>query len=272
MKTLALVIACISLTLAAVPVMRALVRAWELERTNFQGRRVPTGFGFMLVLAAAPVYAAMLFLSAPNVIVGSFLAALIGFGTIGLLDDIYGTREIGGFRGHLGLLRRGKVSTGLVKAVVGGCLGLGLGAVAARFDPAISLLNGLVIGLAANTLNLLDLRPGRAASCFWLGVLALAAARLGKLAIWAGLIPVLIPAVWLTMLDRSARVMLGDAGSNAVGAILGLALVYEAGVPARIVLVLIMIAVHLYAEKYSISELIEGNRVLRGVDRALGAR
>ena len=272
MKTLVLVIACIALTSAAVPVMWALVRAWKLERTNFQGKRIPTGFGFLLVPAAAPIYAAILFLPALNGVVGSFLAALLGFGTIGLLDDVCGTREAGGFRGHLRLLRRGKVSTGLVKAVVGGGLGLGLGAVAARFDPATSLVNGLVIGLAANTLNLLDLRPGRAVSCFWIGVLALAAARLGRLAVWWGLIPILIPAALLTVLDRSARVMLGDAGSNALGAILGLALVYEVGLPARIALILLMIAVHLYAEKYSISELIEGNRILRRVDRILGAR
>ena len=272
MKTLVLVIACIALTLAAVPVMWALVRVWKLERTNCQSRTIPTGFGFLLVPAAAPAYAAMLFLPAPNGAVGSFLAALLGFGTIGLLDDLYGTRDAGGFRGHLRLLRRGKVSTGLVKAVVGGGLGLGLGAVAARFDPAASLVNGLVIGLAANTLNLLDLRSGRAVSCFWAGVLALAVVGLGRLAVWWELIPILIPAALLTALDRSARVMLGDAGSNALGAVLGLALVYEVGLPARIVLVLLMIAVHLYAERYSISKLIEGNRVLRGVDRVLGAR
>ena len=272
MKILVLVIACIALTLAAVPIMWALVRAWKLERANFQGKVIPTGFGFMLVPAAAPVYAAMLLFPVRSAVVGSFLVALLGFGTVGLLDDLYGTRETGGFRGHLSLLRRGRVTTGFVKAVVGGCLGLGLGAVAARFDPVSSLVNGLVIGLAANTLNLLDLRPGRAVSCFWIGVLALAVARLGRLEVWQGLVPILVPAAWLTALDRSARVMLGDAGSNALGAILGLALVYEAGLPARIVLVLFMIAVHLYAERYSISELIEGNRILRGVDRVLGAR
>jgi len=260
-------------TIPAVRVMRAVARAWKLERPNFKGKVIPTGFGFLLVLAGVPICAGIALAEGGTSLTGlSLLCAVLGFGVLGLLDDIYGTREVGGFRGHLGLLRQGKISTGLIKAVGGGALGLGLGAMAAGFKPVASVTNGLVISLAANTLNLLDLRPGRAVSCYWAGVLALALIPEWRWALWLILIPILAPVVWLTVMDRSAKVMLGDAGSNVLGALLGLAAAYLVGLPGKAVLILFMVAVHLYAEKYSISELIEGNRLLRSVDRLLGER
>lgn len=269
-----IVIAGLSLvaTAASVPVMYALARTWRLERPNFRGAKIPAGFGFLTVLAAAPIYAAMLVTGAPAVRIGAYLAAVVGFGVLGLLDDIHGTREVGGFRGHLSLLRKGKVSTGLMKAVGGGILGLCLGAAIAGFDPATGLLNGVLIGLSANTLNLLDLRPGRAVSCFWVGILAVAATHYRAQSDWWELIPVMIPAAWLTVLDRSARIMLGDAGSNVLGAVLGVALACSLDFPAKLLIVFFMVGVNVYSEKYSISKLIEGNRLLRSVDRLLGVR
>lgn len=257
------------LTIAMYPAMRALTRRWRLERENFRGKRIPTGFGFLLVLTAVPVYAAGVCAGQSQQLV--LLAVVVGFGALGLLDDIYGTREVGGFRGHLGLLLKGRVSTGLAKAIGGGILGLALGFVAAGFDPVVGILNGLLISLAANTLNLLDLRPGRAVSCFWIGILALAITPLGR-SVYPDLIPVLIPVVLLTALDRSARVMLGDAGSNVLGAVLGLSIMIGFEPVVRLVLVVLMLAVHLYAERYSISKLIESNRVLHQIDRLLGDR
>jgi len=266
-----LVAVSLALTATAVPAMWALTRRWKLERTNFKGKRIPTGFGFLLVLAAAPVYAAMTVLFMMDALAGTFLLMVLGFGILGLLDDAHGTREAGGFRGHLSLLLQGRISTGLIKAVGGGVLGLGVGAVIAGFDPAMSLVFGLTIALMANFLNLLDLRPGRAVSCFWVGVLVLVVTYPGRMVVFPWLIPILVPAVWLTVLDRSARVMMGDAGSNVLGAILGLAIV-SVRHEAILVVLLFLIAVHIYAEMYSISELMAHNRVLRGIDRLLGER
>jgi len=78
--------------------------------------------------------------------------------------------------------------------------------------------------------------------------------------------------LWLSVLDRSAKVMLGDAGSNVLGAILGLAIVLSLGVPAKIAIVILMAAVNIYSEKYSISRLIENNSFLTRLDRLLGER
>ncbi|MHB9126218.1 MAG: hypothetical protein ACYC4F_09760, partial [Armatimonadota bacterium] len=235
------------------------MRRWGLLRPNFRGKLIPAGYGFMLVLVAVPLYAWS----------GSwtYLAAVAGFGLLGLIDDLYGTREAGGFGGHLGLLRRGRVSTGLVKAAGGGLLALALGLYLAEFRAWPGVLNGMVIALSANLLNLLDLRPGRAASLFWAGLVAVSA---GSAQTFWRLVPVAVPAVWLTALDRSARVMMGDAGSNVLGAVLGLAVVERLSPGGRAAVFLALVAVHLFSERYSISRLIEGNRVLRTVDGLLG--
>jgi UDP-N-acetylmuramyl pentapeptide phosphotransferase/UDP-N-acetylglucosamine-1-phosphate transferase len=272
MRSVVSALASVMLTVISVPIMSALVGIWGLERSNFKGDRIPAGYGFLLVLVGVPIYAGIMIGFMMDRVACVFLAGVLGFGVLGLLDDIYGSREVGGFHGHLGLLRQGKVSTGLIKAAFGGLLALVLGAVLADLRPAESLVNGLVIGLAANTLNLLDLRPGRAVSCFWVGVLALAVGYSGRAELLTRLIPIIVPAIWLTVLDRRAKIMLGDAGSNVLGAVLGLALVLAVGLPFRIALIVLMAALHLYSEKYSLSKLIDGNRILRRVDRLLGVR
>jgi UDP-GlcNAc:undecaprenyl-phosphate GlcNAc-1-phosphate transferase len=240
--------------------------AHGLTRENFRGDRIPTGYGFALVIAAGPIWALRPFRGD-----ALFFWLVLGFGILGLIDDIFGNREAGGFKGHLRLLAKGKVSTGLIKALGGGILGLAIGLIVADFNWAIGILNGLMISLCANTLNLLDLRPGRAVSCWWLGVLALGLTYHAG-AVVNVMLPVFIPVLWLSVLDRSARVMIGDAGSNVLGAILGLAVVMSLGVPAKLALVILMAAVNIYSEKCSISRLIENNAVLTRLDRLLGER
>ncbi len=86
------------------------------------------------------------------------------------------------------------------------------------------LTAGLVAG-TANLLNLLDLRPGRAAKA---GVLAAAATLRGP---GGGLVAGPLGATLAVLPDDlGERVMLGDAGANALGALLGLRL---AAVPGR---------------------------------------
>ena len=86
------------------------------------------------------------------------------------------------------------------------------------------------------------------------------------------LMPVLVPAVVLTVLDRSAKVMMGDAGSNVLGGVLGLSMAMTLGLSAKVVVIICLLGVNIYSERRSISGLIESNRVLRGVDRLLGVR
>src|SRR5204863_595910 len=87
--------------------------------------------------------------------------AATGFGLLGLLDDLAGGGPGGGFRGHLGALRQGRLTTGIVK-LAGGAL-VAVAVVAPLDADSVGRLLGdaAVVALAANAANLLDRAPGR---------------------------------------------------------------------------------------------------------------
>ena len=271
MSSSTIVFVSIICVFVSIPIMKTIVGKANLLRINFKGQSIPAGYGFIIAMAAVPVYIMMSTAVRYSKDAWTYVMAIAGFGLMGLVDDIYGTRETGGFKGHFSLLMRGKITTGIVKVLVGGILSLFLGFAIGGFQPVMIAVNGLLIALSANMLNLLDLRPGRAVSCFWLGLIILMAASSESL-FYVILLPVIIPCIYLTIGDRSARVMMGDAGSNTLGAFLGVSFAMMAGLPWKLVIIFILICIHVYAEKYSISGLIESNRILRRIDRLLGER
>ena len=84
-----------------------------------------------------------------------------GAAAFGAYDDLAGSGDRRGFRGHLGALRQGEVTTGAVKLGGIGVTGVVSAAVAGGSPVDVILNAGLVAG-GANLLNLFDLRPGRA--------------------------------------------------------------------------------------------------------------
>jgi hypothetical protein len=125
---------------------------------------------------------------------------------------------------------------------------------------ADTLLAGAVVAAAANMLNLFDLRPGRA-----LKVGLVAGAVLGEPGI-AGTCVGLLPA------DLQERTMLGDAGANALGAVLGVGLLRRlAGRPARAAALLVLAALTAASESVSFSAVIDSSPPLRWLDQ-LGRR
>jgi UDP-N-acetylmuramyl pentapeptide phosphotransferase/UDP-N-acetylglucosamine-1-phosphate transferase len=203
-------------------------------------------------------------------------AAVVGAvsGLVGGYDDLAGARpeqaRDKGLAGHLAALRAGRVSAGAVKVA-----GIGAAAVVAavltrRGTGAGALIDGvLTTGLVAGTanlLNLLDLRPGRAGK---VGALAAAAGLGGPV---GGLVAGPLGAtVAVLPEDLGERVMLGDSGANALGALLGLRL---SAIPARAPragLLSGIVALTLASEKVSFTTVIEATPGLRELDR-LGRR
>jgi UDP-N-acetylmuramyl pentapeptide phosphotransferase/UDP-N-acetylglucosamine-1-phosphate transferase len=195
-------------------------------------------------------------------------------GLVGGYDDLAGARpeqaRDKGLAGHLAALKAGRVSAGAVKvagigaaAAVAAVLtqrGRGAGALADAV-----LTTGLVAG-TANLVNLLDLRPGRAGKA---GVL-LAATTLGGPA--GGLVAGPLGATLAVLPDDlGERVMLGDCGANALGALLGLRLASIAGRTPRAGLLAGVVALTLASEKVSFTKVIEATPGLRELDR-LGRR
>jgi len=110
----------------------------------------------------------------------------------------------------------------------------------------------LLVGLAANFLNQLDTKPGRALKAYLAGALVVGA-PLGS-------------AVLLLPYDLRENVMLGDAGSNALGAMLGLSSVSRITGRSRWLAIGALAGLTLLGERRSLGELIERTPGLRTID------
>jgi UDP-N-acetylmuramyl pentapeptide phosphotransferase/UDP-N-acetylglucosamine-1-phosphate transferase len=202
-----------------------------------------------------------------------YLIALLGFGLLGFIDDIFGSRNVGGFRGHFKkLLLEGKLTTGAAKALGGGIIAVYLAYQSSGGRIWMWALDTVVIALAANTINLLDLRPGRAIFMFFVGLLAAVIMAWGSLSAPITVAVIAAAAIFVAHYDRRGYAMLGDVGSNTLGAVLGLTLALDAPVAGKVALAVVFFAINLFSEKRSISELIEHNPVLTRIDSKLGVR
>lgn len=186
-----------------------------------------------------------------------------GAAAFGAYDDLAGSGDRRGFRGHIGALRHGEVTTGAVKLGGIGATGLAT-AVLAGGSPADVVINAGLVAGGANLLNLFDLRPGRAIKVAAAAGTLLGAAGQDSVAAPLGAALALLPE------DLGERAMLGDAGANALGAMLGTS---AAGLsrPARIVLLAGIAGLTAASEKVSFTKVIARTPALNWLDM-LGRR
>jgi UDP-N-acetylmuramyl pentapeptide phosphotransferase/UDP-N-acetylglucosamine-1-phosphate transferase len=279
------------LWLLPLQLLAGLLLAWGLaiglraRRANYRKRLIPALGGLCLLVPCIflAVLAGIQAQVSPNIDspAVALIGCLLGWMLLGLVDDLAGTAENKGFRGHLRALLHGKLTTGGIKLLGGGLLALGMAGLSIHTGPRLLTipLAALVIALSANALNLFDLRPGRALKVWWLGAI--------PLILWpacatdlpwspAGLYPsywalagtlLLLTTLLYAPLDFGAMMMLGDTGSNPLGALLGLLIVVSTPWPGQLVVLALLIALHVYAERASITWLIARVPVLTWLDR-----
>jgi hypothetical protein len=242
-------------------------------RTNHRGEPVTLLEGPAVAVAAVAATAL-----APGLTARSRAALAIagaGAAAFGCYDDLAGSGQRRGFRGHLGALAHGELTSGAVKiggiGASGAAAGLLLGGAAT--DMAINA--GLAAG-GANLMNLFDLRPGRAIKVTLASAALLAAgaqaARPGTrsaarcaVAGPAGAALALLPD------DLGERAMLGDAGANALGALLGAAAAATLPRKARVAALVVVVGLNAASEVVSFTKVIERTPPLRWLDM-LGRR
>jgi hypothetical protein len=230
-------------------------------RTNHRGEPVTLLEGPAVAVGAALASALTPGLSPRRR--AALVAAAVGAAAFGGYDDLAGSGDRHGFRGHLGALASGDVTTGAVK--IGGIGATGLvAAAAAGGHPADVIVNAGLIAGGANLLNLFDLRPGRAIKVAVAGSTLLVGPSAGAVAGPAGAALALLPE------DLGERAMLGDAGANALGAMLGAS---AAGLsrPARVALLAAIVGLTAASEVVSFTAVIERTPALRCLDM-LGRR
>ena len=171
-------------------------------------------------------------------VVGLAHPSLAPVAAVGVADDLWSGEERG-FRAHVGT----GATTGVLKLVAIPAYGL----LRTR-----SLSGALLVGLAANMLNQLDTKPGRALKAY----LALS-------------LPLRAPktiAVLLASYDLREMAMLGDSGSNSLGAMLGLRSVGRLTERQRWSAIAALAGLTLLGERRSLGALIESTPVFRELD------
>lgn len=263
-------------------------RAWE--RTNHEGRRITLiegpawAGGASLSVAAGMLRAAEPY--AERYRAWGALAALGAASVAGAADDFAPPDDPKGLRGHLGALRRGRVTTGTIKIIALGAAGVlsavgdecaraahqrrceaGQGAVATSGGRrAVCVLAGAgVVAGAANLANLLDLRPGRALKAAVAVSLPLAVtpgpgAPISAVAI--GSAAAVLPE------DLRGDAMLGDTGANPLGALVGTAVIAAAaGTRTRLAILAGLAGLTVASERVSFTEVITRTPILRDLDQ-----
>ncbi len=250
------------------------MRRAGLVRENYAGRRAAFPAG-------APLVACSLIALAPLAILDDradldlldpelrrWMVYVLGVALLGLLDDALGRGAAAdtarGWRGHARAVAAGRFSTGAVKAV--GALALAAYATSGLGQQGIDYVADLaLLLLTTNLFNLLDLRPGRVEKAFvvlaaGLCLGAWTAEPLELLGLFIG--PVLVVAAF-TLRERA---MLGDTGSNLVGALAGVAMLVTLGETGRWIALALVAALTIFGEFRSISKTIESVPPLRWID------
>jgi hypothetical protein len=199
------------------------------QAVNYRGLRLPL-VGMLVALGG---------LTAPRRAGWS----VAGIALLGLADDFWSGPERG-VRAHLHARR----TTGALKAA---------GIPALAFAATRSLCGALLVSLAANGLNLLDTRPGRALKVFFAGALLVR----GPARAYAP------AAVLLAPYDLREMAMLGDAGSNALGAVLGYGSVRKLTARGQWFAIAALAGLTIVGETRSLGELIERTPGLSRLDR-----
>ena len=164
--------------------------------------------------------------------------SLLPVAAIGVADDLWSGEERG-FRAHL----RARRTTGVLKLV---------GIPAFGLWRTRSLSGAILVGLSANLLNQLDTKPGRALKVYLAAAIPLNAPK--------------AMAVLLAPYDLREMAMLGDSGSNALGAVLGLRSVSLFTERQRWSAIAALAGLTLLGERRSLGQLIERTPVFRELD------
>ena len=240
-------------------------------RTNHRGEPVTLLEGPAAATGAA--LAAVLTPGLPARTRAAPAAAAAGAGALGGYDDLAGSSDRRGFRGHLGALAHGEVTTGAVKIGGIGVTGLAASALLGGGPVDVAVNAGLIAG-GANLLNLFDLRPGRAIKVAALGGgLIAATGRPGGGAVPGATLAGIPLGAALALLDEDLgeRAMLGDAGSNALGAMLGAATAASLPRSGRVAVLAGIVALTAASEKISFTKVIQRTPPLHWLDM-LGRR
>ena len=254
-------------TLTSVPMISKMLEKSDMIRANYKGDMIPVGLGLVFIPSLVINSIILIYSNiVPEKIIMIYmlLFASIAMSFVGIIDDSLGNRGVTGLIGHFKALFKGSLTTGAFKALLGGFVGLTLAVTLSKSIPNI-IVATLVVALSTNMMNLFDLRPGRAIKAYVILaiIIFLASAKFNR-----EVMMLIVPAVLAYFyFDLRALTMMGDAGSNVLGVSIGVFIVSSFDLPVQLVSLVLLVAIHVLTEKFSLTKIIENNKFLNYVDK-----
>lgn len=254
-------------TLSIIPLFKNLLIDSNIVRPNYKQDMIPVSMGivFLPMVILNGILIAYCTSDLNNILyLITFIFGLVSMFFAGILDDIIGNRDVSGLKGHFKSLLNGRLTTGGFKAIFGGFIGILISLVISKNISDI-IINTLIIALSTNLMNLLDLRPGRAIK----GFLVIMITLFLTLADFFKVLPLLIVPNVLAYfnLDLKAKAMMGDTGSNVLGISIGILVAMGCSSNIRLSWLVFLILIHLITEKFSLTKIIENNKILNFIDK-----
>lgn len=257
----------IAITLLSIPMISKMLENSGMIRENYRGDMIPVGLGLVFIPSLVINSIILIYSNiVPEKIIMIYmlLFASIAMSFVGIIDDSLGNRGVTGLIGHFKALFKGSLTTGAFKALLGGFVGLTLAVTLSKSIPNI-IVATLVVALSTNMMNLFDLRPGRAIKAYVILaiIIFLASAKFNR-----EVMMLIVPAVLAYFyFDLRALTMMGDTGSNVLGVSIGVFIVSSFDLPVQLVSLVLLVAIHVLTEKFSLTKIIENNKFLNYVDK-----
>ena len=262
-----MLLAGILVTYIVIPFFKNMLISSDVIRPNYKKDMIPVSMGlvFLPTIVINGIILAYFTKNYENIAyIFMYMFGLMAMCLAGILDDIVGNRDVSGLKGHFKSLLKGNLTTGGFKALFGGFVGLII-SIAISKDLTDIIINTLIIALSTNLMNLLDLRPGRAIKVYLVIAIILFLTLVGYP---KALLLILLPSVCVYFIDDlKARAMMGDTGSNVLGISIGILISMGYDMPIRISWLVFLIFIHILTEKYSLTKIIENNKVLNFIDK-----
>ncbi|WWD84491.1 hypothetical protein TEGL_29240 [Terrisporobacter glycolicus ATCC 14880 = DSM 1288] len=254
-------------TYLMIPLFKNLLIDSNCIRPNYKGEMIPVSMGivFLPMIIINGIIVAFFTIDAISMLcLFLFIFGMMAMFFAGIIDDTIGNRDVSGLKGHFKSLFKGKLTTGGFKALFGGFVGLVISVSISKNITDI-IINTLIIALSTNLMNLFDLRPGRAIKVYLVIMITIFITLTGYIKI----LPLLILPNVLAYFnfDLKAKAMMGDTGSNALGISIGILMAFGYTLNVRIGWLVFLVLIHLLTEKFSLTKIIEKNKLLNFIDR-----
>ena len=262
-----------------IPLFKSMLVNGNVIRPNYKNEMIPVGMGIVFlpmiiinsIILGFVTLNTIWFVSSSNynlnivwlLCLALYIFSMMAMFFAGALDDLIGNRNVSGLKGHFKSLFKGELTTGGFKALFGGFVGLVV-SVCISSSIVDIIVNTLIIALSTNLMNLFDLRPGRAIKVYLVIIIPIYITLTGYTKVFPLLI---LPNVLAYFnIDLKARGMMGDTGSNVLGISIGVLMALGYGIKVRLAWLVFLILMHLITEKFSLTKIIEKNRVLKFID------